>query len=101
MGPNLPKIIRAELQSVIISRIITGCSNRSVRNARANILKHGAIDAPRDRVGKPKKITASMLLALKAKPDESSGMTYQAMADFLKEVSGVELNERTVAREMK
>ena len=115
MAPNLPKIKRAELECIVISKLkgeeditdadiaqtIISCSDQSVRNARSNILKYGRIDAPRDNVGRPRKITDNMWLAIKAKNDQCPGMNHQAIADFLEEAFGVTVDRRTVAREMK
>lgn len=115
MAPNLPKIKRAELESIIISKLkgeenitdsdigqtIIGCSDQSVRNGRSNILKYGSIDAPRDNVGRPKKLTENMRLALKAKINQSSSMSHQAMADFIDEAFQVRVDRRTIARTLK
>lgn len=114
MAPNLPKIKRIELENIMISKLkgeekikdkdigdtIVSCSTRSVRNARRNILQYGSINAPGDTVGRPKKITDNMWLAVKAKMDETS-MNYQAVANFLLTAFSVKVDRRTVSREMK
>lgn len=114
MAPNLSPIKRVELQQMIISKLqgeervtdkaigntIVSCSTKTVQNARSNILRYGTIDAPRDLVGRPKKITDNMWLALEAMNDVTP-MNQQAMANFLKTAFYLDVDRRTVSREIK
>ncbi|KGQ02282.1 hypothetical protein BBAD15_g12510 [Beauveria bassiana D1-5] len=113
MAPNLSKIKRVELQEVIISKLkgeekiademigssIISCSAKTVRNARRNILQHGSIDAPRNNIGRPRKITDWMWHAIDEKNKETS-MSFQAIANFLQTAFNVSVDRRTVSREM-
>jgi transposase len=115
MAPNLPKIKRVELQNVIVSKLngeekitdtdigktIIRCSPKTVRNARSNYFQYGSIDAPGETVGRPKKITDNMWLAVKAKNDETSGMNQQAIVNFLWTAFRLKVDRSTVSREIK
>ncbi|KGQ02471.1 hypothetical protein BBAD15_g12315 [Beauveria bassiana D1-5] len=97
MAPNLSKIKLAELEQMIVSKLqgegniteeaiggtIISCSTKTVQNRRSNILRYGTIDVPRDTVGRPKKITDNMWLALEAM-NEVTPMNQQSMANFPK-----------------
>lgn len=79
---------RIELRSVIVSKLngeeriadndigetIISCSTRSVRHARLNYIQFGNIDALGETVGRLKKITDNMWLAVEAKNDNTAGM---------------------------
>lgn len=112
MAPRLSRIQRKELQNVIISKLqgeedikdediatqITGCTARSVRNARSNILQYGTIDAPAKTLGRPKEITENMWLAIRYELEQCPGLSQQALADFLFKQYSVRVSRATIGR---
>ena len=114
MAPKLSKIQRAEPENVIINKLqgveavtdkeiartIVPCSTRTIRTARAKILKHGRIVSA-SRPGPPREVTENMWLALKHELDRDPCMSQQAMADFLHSKDAtVRVSRFTIGREL-
>lgn len=113
MAPKLSKVQRTELENLIINKLqgveavtdkeiartIVPCSTRTIRTARAKILKHGRIvSAPRP--GRPREVTENMWLALKNELDRDPCMSQQAMADFLHSKDAtIKVSRFTIGRE--
>jgi hypothetical protein len=115
MAPKLSKIQRAELESVIISKLqgvevmtdkdiantVVPCTTRAIRAARAKILKDGRIDGNR-KTGRPREVTEHMWLALQSRLEQNPCMSQQDMVNFLrKKDATITVSRFTIGRELK
>jgi transposase len=115
MAPRLSKIERKELQDTIISKFqgaetikdseiaknIIPCSTRSIRNARTNILQYGTIDAPSKPLGRRRKITENMWLAIEHQLKQYPNTSQQALADLLYKEYDVKISRSAISRVLK
>lgn len=56
---------------------MVGCTPRIVRRRPANLLRFGSINAPKNGVGQPRKVTDNMWAVLKHVLATKLSMTYQ------------------------
>ncbi|CAI0652875.1 unnamed protein product [Colletotrichum noveboracense] len=115
MAPKLSKTQRVELQSIIVDKLqgkevitdieiaqaVVPCTTRTIRTARANILRHGTINPPRKAMGRPRVMTENMWLALKNQLERNPCMSQQDMANFLFRQYQVKLSRSTIGRAVK
>ena len=78
-----------------------GCTARTVRRRRANLIRFGSINAPKNGGGPPRKITEYMWAALKHRLATKASMTYQQMATWLRREFDVIVSPWTVGRRVR
>lgn len=81
---------------------LVGYSTRTIRTYRSNLEHFGAFEAPRNRVGRPKKITPNMQKALEEKLSSDPCRVQHKMAAFLnKEFENADVSRFCVGRLLK
>lgn len=74
------------------------CSERSIRNIRANLRLFGSESPPLNRGGRPRSITPPMLEALCEHLTEKPGLYLEEMAVFLYDEFGISVSPSSIKR---
>ena len=114
MVPNLARSTHELIQDMISSKLqddttlrdddiakIAGCSTRTVRRIRSNLLLFGSTKAPSNGPGRPKTITPPMLTALYDQLALDSYMPLDDMAAFLRKEFEVDVTLFSIRRALK
>ncbi|KAJ6787451.1 hypothetical protein PWT90_10010 [Aphanocladium album] len=115
MPRNLEQQQRNTLEDILTSQILdqvkqhgdertaqlVGCTPRTVRRRRANLLRFGSINAPKNGVGQPRKVTDNMWAALKHVLATKPSMTHQQLATWLRREFDVSVSACTVGRKLR
>lgn len=74
------------------------CSERSIRNIRANLRLFGSESPPLNRGGRPRSITPPMLEALCEHLTEKPGLYFEEMAVFLYDEFGISVSPSSIKK---
>lgn len=109
MAPNLAESQHVMIRDMILSKSLTsvaiaaaaGCSDRTVRTIRANMRCFGSTKAPFNGAGRPRRVTPTMLDALRERLLEKPGMYQSEMVEFLRNKFDVQVDVSAVSRALK
>lgn len=114
MAPNLALSKRVLVQNIIQSKLqgdkdpkddeiaeIAGCTTRTVRRIRSNLILFGSTEAPSNGAGRPKIITPPMVTALCDQLSFRPCMRLTDMAAFLRKEFDADVTRFSISRALK